>query len=154
MKLTNNFSLNEMTKSQTALRRGIDNQPNNNEIDNLRLLCEYVLQPVREHFGKPVSINSGFRSSKLNKAIGGSGTSDHCKGMAADIEIAGVDNGDIAQWINDNCQFRQLILEFYTPGVGDSGWVHVSYNTDDNISKVMTAMKENGKTVYKLGLIK
>ena len=154
MKLTNNFSLNEMTKSQTALRRGIDNDPSNNEIDNLRLLCEYVLQPVREHFGKPVSINSGFRSSELNKAIGGSGTSDHCKGMAADIEIAGVDNGDIAQWINDNCQFRQLILEFYTPGVGDSGWVHVSYNTDDNISKVMTAMKENGKTVYKLGLIK
>tara|TARA_R110000824_G_scaffold98131_3_gene234255 strand:+ start:12990 stop:13454 length:465 start_codon:yes stop_codon:yes gene_type:complete len=154
MKLTNNFSLSEMTKSQTALRRGIDNQPNNNEIDNLRLLCEYVLQPVREHFGKPVSINSGFRSSELNRAIGGSGTSDHCKGMAADIEIAGVDNGDIAQWINDNCKFRQLILEFYTPGVGDSGWVHVSYNVDDNIGKVMTAMKENEKTVYKLGLIK
>jgi len=154
MKLTNNFALNEMTKSQTALRRGISNEPSNNEIDNLRILCEYVLQPVREHFGKPVSINSGFRSSELNKAIGGSGTSDHCKGMAADIEIAGVDNGVIAQWIEDNCEFRQLILEFYTPGVGDSGWVHVSYNADDNDKKVMTALKENGKTVYKLGLIK
>ena len=153
MKLTKNFSLNEMTKSQTALRRDIDNEPSNDEIDNLRLLCEYVLQPVREHFGKPVSINSGFRSSELNKAIGGSGTSDHCKGMAADIEIAGVDNGDIAQWIKDNCEFRQLILEFYTPGVADSGWVHVSYNSEDNSGKVMTAMKENGKTVYKLGLI-
>jgi len=153
MKLTNNFSLNEMTKSQTALRRGIDNDPSNNEIDNLRLLCEYVLQPVREHFGKPVSINSGFRSSELNKAIGGSGTSDHCKGMAADIEIAGVDNSEIAEWIKDNCEFRQLILEFYTPGVGDSGWVHVSYNIDDNDKKIMTALKENGRTVYKLGLI-
>ena len=153
MKLTKNFSLNEMTKSQTALRRGIDNEPNNDEIDNLRILCEYVLQPVREHFDKPVTINSGFRSSELNKAIGGSGTSDHCKGMAADIEIAGIDNSVIAEWIEENCDFRQLILEFYTPGVGDSGWVHVSYNSDDNEKKVMTALKENGRTVYKLGLI-
>ena len=153
MKLSKNFTLNEMTKSQTALRRGIDNKPENDEIDNLRLLCEYVLQPVREHFAKPVSINSGFRSKELNKAIGGSTTSDHCKGMAADIEIAGIDNSVIAEWIEENCDFRQLILEFYTPGVGDSGWVHVSYNSDDNEKKVMTALKENGRTVYKLGLI-
>ena len=154
MKLTNNFSLKEMTKSQTALRRDINNEPGNNEIDNLRLLCEYVLQPVRDHFGKAVRINSGYRSPELNSAIGGSKTSDHCKGMAADIEINGVANGDLAEWIKDNCDFRQLILEFYTPGVADSGWVHVSYNVNDNISKVMTAMKENKKTVYKLGLIK
>jgi len=153
MKLTKNFSLNEMTKSQTALRRGIDNDPSNSEIDNLRLLCEYVLQPVRDHFSKPVSINSGFRSSELNKAIGGSGTSDHCKGMAADIEIPGISNYEIAQWVEDNCDFRQLILEFYTPGVANSGWVHVSYNVDDNDKKIMTALKENGRTVYKLGLI-
>jgi len=153
MKLTKNFSLNEMTKSQTALRRGIDNDPSNSEIDNLRLLCEYVLQPVRDHFSKPVSINSGFRSSELNKAIGGSGTSDHCKGMAADIEIPGISNYEIAQWVEDNCDFRQLILEFYTPGVANSGWVHVSYNVDDNDKKIMTALKEDGRTVYKLGLI-
>ena len=147
MKLSKNFSLKEMTKSQTALRRGIDNEPSNDEIDNLRLLCENVLQPVREHFGKPVNIKA------LNSAIGGSTTSDHCKGMAADIEIAGIDNGDIAEWIKENCDFRQLILEFYTPGVGDSGWVHVSYNSENNIKKVMTALKEDGRTVYKLGLI-
>ena len=153
MKLSKNFSLNEMTKSQTALRRGIDNEPDEEVIQNLKSLCENVLQPVREHFGKPVSINSGFRSKALNTAIGGSTTSDHCKGMAADIEIAGIDNGDIAEWIKENCDFRQLILEFYTPGVGDSGWVHVSYNIEDNDKKVMTAMKENGRTVYKLGLI-
>ena len=73
--------------------------------------------------------------------------------MAADIEIPGIDNSVIAEWIKDNCDFRQLILEFYTPGVGDSGWVHVSYNADDNEKKVMTALKENGRTVYKLGLI-
>ena len=154
MKLTKNFSLNEMTKSQTALRRGIDNEPNNDEIDNLRILCEYVLQPVREHFDKPVTINSGFRSSELNKAIGGSGTSDHCKGMAADIEIAGIDNSVIAEWIEENCDFDQLILEFYTPGIPDSGWVHVSYKSEGNRKSVLTAMKENGKTVYKQGLIK
>jgi hypothetical protein len=153
MKLSKNFSLKEMTKSQTALRRGIDNEPDNDTIDSLRILCENVLQPVREHFGKPVTINSGYRSPELNSAIGGSKTSDHCKGMAADIEIPGISNYEIADWIESNCDFRQLILEFYTPGVPDSGWVHVSYNIEDNDKKVMTAMKENGRTVYKLGLI-
>ena len=154
MKLSNNFSLKEMTKSQTALRRGIDNEPGEEEQANLQQLCEQVLQKVRDHFGKPVIINSGYRSPELNSAIGGSKTSDHCKGMAADIEISGIDNGDIAEWIEENCNFRQLILEFYTPGVGDSGWVHVSYNYDENEKKVMTALKEDGRTVYKLGLIK
>ena len=92
MKLSNNFSLKEMTKSQTALRRGIDNEPGEEEQANLQQLCEQVLQKVREHFGKPVTVNSGYRSPELNKAIGGSTTSDHCKGMAADIEIPGVSN--------------------------------------------------------------
>ena len=153
MKLSKNFSLKEMTKSQTALRRGIDNEPGDEEQANLQQLCEHVLQKVREHFGKPVTVNSGYRSPELNKAIGGSTTSDHCKGMAADIEIPGVSNYEIADWIKSNCEFRQLILEFYTPGVPDSGWVHVSYNSDDNEKKVMTALKEDGRTVYKLGLI-
>ena len=153
MKLSKNFSLNEMTKSQTALRRGIDNKPGDEEEANLQQLCEQVLQKVRDHFGKPVTVNSGYRSPELNKAIGGSTTSDHCKGMAADIEIPGVSNYEIADWIKSNCEFRQLILEFYTPGVPDSGWVHVSYNYEENEKKVMTALKEDGKTVYKLGLI-
>ena len=153
MKLSKNFSLKEMTKSQTALRRGIDNEPGDEEQANLQQLCEQVLQKVRDHFGKPVTVNSGYRSPELNKAIGGSTTSDHCKGMAADIEIPGVSNYEIADWIKSNCEFRQLILEFYTPGVPDSGWVHVSYNYEENEKKVMTALKEDGKTVYKLGLI-
>lgn len=153
MKLSKNFSLKEMTKSQTALRRGIDNEPGDEEEANLQQLCEQVLQKVRDHFGKPVTVNSGYRSPELNKAIGGSTTSDHCKGMAADIEIPGVSNYELADWIKSNCEFRQLILEFYTPGVPDSGWVHVSYNYEDNEKKVMTALKEDGKTVYKLGLI-
>ena len=153
MKLSKNFSLKEMTKSQTALRRGIDNEPGDEEEANLQQLCEQVLQKVRDHFGKPVTVNSGYRSPELNKAIGGSTTSDHCKGMAADIEIPGVSNYELADWIKENCEFRQLILEFYTPGVPDSGWVHVSYNYEENEKKVMTALKEDGKTVYKLGLI-
>ena len=153
MKLSKNFSLKEMTKSQTALRRGIDNEPGDEEEANLQQLCEQVLQKVRDHFGKPVTVNSGYRSTELNKAIGGSTTSDHCKGMAADIEIPGISNYELADWIKENCEFRQLILEFYTPGVPDSGWVHVSYNYEENEKKVMTALKEDGKTVYKLGLI-
>ena len=153
MKLSENFSLKEMTKSQTALRRGIENEPGEEEQANLQQLCEQVLQKVRDHFGKPVTVNSGYRSPELNKAIGGSTTSDHCKGMAADIEIPGISNYELADWIKENCEFRQLILEFYTPGVPDSGWVHVSYNYEENEKKVMTALKEEGKTVYKLGLI-
>ena len=153
MKLSPNFSLAEMIKSDTALRLDMENEPDNDHIDNLTALCENVLQKVRDHFGKGVKVNSGFRHPDVNAKVGGSKTSDHCKGMAADIEIPGVANADLAEWIVENCEFRQVILEFYTPGVPDSGWVHVSYNPDDNKKQVLTAMKENGKTVYKPGLI-
>ena len=153
MKLTENFSLSEMTKSETALRQGLDNIPGDEEIENLRKLAENVLQPIREAYGRGVKVNSGFRHPDVNAAVGGSRTSDHCKGQAADIEIPGVANADLAQWIVDNCEFRQVILEFYTPGIPDSGWVHVSYVEGDNKKQVLTAMKENGKTVYKVGLI-
>ena len=153
MKLSANFSLAEMTKSDTALRLDMDNTPGDEEIANMTALCENVLQKVRDHFAKGVKVNSGFRHPNVNAAVGGSKTSDHCKGQAADIEIPGVANADLAQWIVDNCDFRQVILEFYTPGIPDSGWVHVSYVPGDNKKQVLTAMKENGKTVYKPGLI-
>lgn len=153
MKLTNNFSLAEMTKSDTALRLDMDNTPGPEEIDNMTRLCECVLQPVRNHFGKGVKVNSGFRHPNVNAKVGGSKTSDHCKGMAADIEIPGVANADLAKWIVDNLEFRQVILEFYTPGVPDSGWVHVSYNPSDNKKQVLTATKKEGKTVYLNGLV-
>jgi hypothetical protein len=153
MKLSSNFSLAEMTKSDTALRLDMENTPGDEEIANMTALCDNVLQKVRDHYGMGVKVNSGFRHPDVNAAVGGSKTSDHCKGMAADIEIPGVANADLAQWIVDNCEFRQVILEFYTPGIPDSGWVHVSYNPDDNKKQVLTAMKENGKTVYKVGLI-
>ena len=153
MNLTKNFTLSEMTKSETALRHGMDNTPSNSEIENLRALCENVLQPVRDHYGKGVKVNSGYRHPLVNSKVGGSTTSDHCKGFAADIEIPGVANADLAQWIADNCEFRQLILEFYTVGVPDSGWVHVSFNPADNKKQVLTATKQNGKTVYLPGLV-
>ena len=154
MKLTPNFTLSEMTKSDTALRLDMDNTPNAVQVENLKTLCEKVLQPVRDHFGKGVKVNSGFRHPQVNAAVGGSKTSDHCKGMAADIEIPGIANGDLAQWIVDNLEFRQVILEFYTPGVPDSGWVHVSFNPEDNKKQVLTAAKQRGKTVYLEGLVK
>jgi len=153
MKLSENFSLAEMVKSETALRQGLDNTPGDAEIANLKRLAENVLQPVREAYGKGVKVNSGFRHPDVNAAVGGSRTSDHCKGMAADIEIPGVANADLAEWIKDNLEFTQLILEFYTPGIPDSGWVHVSYDPNNLKKQVMTAMKENGKTVYKAGII-
>jgi hypothetical protein len=153
MNLTKNFTLAEMTKSETALRHGMDNTPGEQEIAALKLLAEKVLQPVRDHFGRGVKVNSGFRHPEVNAKVGGSKTSDHCRGQAADIEIPGVPNAELAEWIKDNLEFRQLILEFYTPGIPDSGWVHVSYVAEDNKKQVLTATKQNGKTVYLTGLV-
>ena len=153
MHLTKNFTLEELTKSETALRFDLDNEPNDEQLANLVALCECVLQPVRDHFGKGVKVNSGLRTPEVNAKVGGSKTSDHCKGMAADIEIPGVANADLAKWITDNLEFRQVILEFYTPGIPDSGWVHVSYNPADNKKQVLTATKQKGKTVYLPGLV-
>ena len=152
MQLTNNFSLAEMVKSETALRHDMDNTPGEAEIENLKRLCEQVLQPVRDHFAKGVKVNSGFRAPEVNAKVGGSRTSDHCKGQAADIEIPGVANADLAQWITENLDFTQVILEFYTQGIPDSGWVHVSYDPANLKKQVLTAVKQDGKTVYLPGL--
>jgi zinc D-Ala-D-Ala carboxypeptidase len=153
MRLSKNFVLSEFTKSQTATRRGIDNTPSLTTIDNLQALVDNVLQPIRDHYGKSVDVSSGYRSPELNVAIGGSPTSDHCKGQAADIEIVGVDNKVLAQYIRDNLPFTQLILEFYTPGIADSGWVHVSYDKANLKKQVLTASKNSaGRTVYTPGI--
>ena len=154
MNLTKNFSLNELTQSETALRKGIDNAPTQDVINNLQKLAVNVLQPVRDHYGKGVKVTSGYRSPALNAEVGGSKVSHHCKGMAADIEIPGFPNSDLAQHIVDTYKFTQVILEFYTPGVLDSGWVHVSYDEKDLKCEVLTAVKKDGKTVYLKGLHK
>ena len=153
MNLTKNFSLHEMTKSETALRKGLVNDPLDNELGNLITLAEKVLQPVRDHYGVGVKVNSGYRSPDVNAAVGGSRTSDHCKGMAADIEIAGLPNAELAQYIKENLKYTQLILEFYTPGIPDSGWVHVSYDENNLKCQTLTATKKDGKTVYLNGLV-
>lgn len=153
MKLSPNFSLNEMTQSETALRKGISNEPTQEIISSLQTLVVNVLQPVRDHYGKGVKVSSGYRSPEVNAAVGGSKVSDHCKGMAADIEIPGLPNIELAQYIKDNLKFTQVILEFYTPGVLDSGWVHVSYDPSNLKKQVLTAVKQDGKTVYLPGLV-
>lgn len=160
LKLSPNFNLSEFTKSQTAARLGIDNSPTDEQIENIRSLVLNVLQPIRDTFKKPVIINSGFRSSKLNAAIRGSKNSQHCFGEAADIEIIGVSNYDLAKFIESNISFDQLILENYTQGEPNSGWVHVSYKRDGNQrpngpNKVLTAFFDaKGKVTYQSGIIK
>lgn len=148
MKLSTNFSVAELSKTNV---RQFDNTPSMQVIDNLQQLVDNVLQPLRDKFGQ-VTVTSGYRSPDVNKAIGGSGTSDHCKGFAADIEIGGKDNKELAQYIRDNMEFTQLILEFYTPGVADSGWVHVSYDKGNLKKQCLTASKAGGKTVYSNGI--
>ncbi len=132
MKLSGHFSLAELTKSQTAVRKGIDNQPTLEHIENLTELCTHVLEPTRRNFGKPMVITSGYRSEELCEAIGSSKNSQHAKGEAADFEMFGVDNKELAKYIKNNLVFDQLILEFYNPDDPSSGWVHCSYNKEEN----------------------
>jgi hypothetical protein len=151
MQLSTNFSLDELTRSMTATRLCIDNIPSLRVIDSLQALVDNILQPVRDRLG-PVVVSSGYRSPELNKAIGGSATSDHCFGYAADIQVNGFDNKELAQWIKDGDPFTQLILEFYEDGKPNSGWVHISYNPDNLKNECLRAVKKAGKTVYLRGL--
>ena len=148
MKLTANFSLLELTKSQTAERKGIDNTPSPEHQENLKLLCESVLQPVRDHFGKVVTISSGYRSPELCTAIGSKITSQHAKGQAADFEIFGVSNKELADYINENLEYDQLILEYWKESDPNSGWVHCSYSAGNKGKQYLRAYKEDGKTKY------
>jgi len=152
MQLSKNFTMAEFIKSDTATKLGIDNTPEGEHLENAKALFENVVQKVRDHFG-PTVINSGYRCPELNEAVRGSKTSQHCHGEAADIEVPGVANGELAQWIVDNLDFDQVILEFYTPGEPSSGWVHVSYKADgSNRNKALTASRIDGKTVYTNGI--
>lgn len=153
MNLTKNFTLSEMTKSDTALRLGLENEPDEQQLAALTTLCEKVLQPVRDYYGMGVKVNSALRTLPVNRAIGSGDNSHHVRGMAADIEIPGIPNAELAEWIAEHLEFTQLILEFYTPGVPDSGWVHVSYVPEDLKKQVLTAVKRDGKTVYLPGLV-
>ena len=150
MQLSKNFSLKELTASQTADRHGISNNPSEDHMDNLKKLCDNVLQKVRDHYDKVVSVSSGYRSPELCLKIGSSAKSQHAKGQAADFEIFGVANAELAKYIIDNLDFDQLILEFHNPEEPNSGWIHCSYkNAEDNRKQVLRAYRnDDGKTVY------
>ena len=144
MNLTAHFTLDEMLKSQTALRRGLDNSPEPKQLENLISLCESVLEPIRQHWNRPVIVSSGFRAPAVNKAIGSKPNSQHTKGQAADIEIPGIDNFTLYLWVAENMNFDQLILEYYT-GEPASGWVHVSYVRRGNRNQTLRIDKSGVK---------
>ena len=147
MMLSNNFSIKELIKSQTAERRDINNNPGADEIYNMKILAEKILQPVRDHYKIPFTVSSGYRCPELSIAIGSSKKSQHCKGQAADFEVPGISNWDLCHYIKDNLEYDQLILECFTGG--NSGWVHCSI-ADDPRSELLTFDRKNG---YRNGLI-
>ena len=149
MNLSKNLSLDEMTRSASAKRHGVKNDPSLVHLENMRALAVNVFQPIRDHFGKPIHISSGYRSEALNKVVGGSSTSQHSKGEAMDIDNDGtsVSNREIFDFIKNNLDFDQLIWEFGNNEKPD--WVHVSYKREGkNRKEILRAVKSNGKTVY------
>ena len=144
MQLTAHFNLAEFTRSESAKRHGVSNNPTPEHLENIKTLCEFVLEPLRARFGS-INISSGYRSKVLNHYIGGSLRSQHCEGKAADIDqdgMGGVSNKEIFEYIKNNLEFDQLINEH------DYSWVHVSYNKGKNRRQVLDALKVNNKTVY------
>jgi hypothetical protein len=153
MKLSKYVSLAEVTRSDTAKRKGIDNSPTAEHLENLKVISEEVFDKVREYFGVPIFISSGYRSAALNKAIGGSATSDHNLGRALDLDQDGHGNGvrniDVLNYIINNLEFDQVIAEFRRAD-GDFDWVHVGYRKGANRNQVLEAYRDaNGKTKYK-----
>jgi hypothetical protein len=149
MLLSKNLTLSEVTRSESAKRKGISNEPTAEHLENFKKLALHVFQPIREHFLVPIRISSGYRSAALNKAIGGASSSQHCTGEAIDIDMDGtsITNAQVFNYIKDNLNFDQLIWEFGTDKNPD--WVHVSYeSTGKQRKQVLKAVKSNGKTSY------
>jgi hypothetical protein len=151
MKLSEHLDLSEVTRSNTAKRKGLSNMPTPEHIENFKKLAENIFEPIRKHFGVPIMISSGYRSKALNTAIGGSLTSQHCQGEAIDIDMDGTPNGVtnkmVFDFIKANLNFDQLIFEFGTKDAPD--WVHVSYeSTGKQRKQVLRAVKSGGKTAY------
>jgi zinc D-Ala-D-Ala carboxypeptidase len=150
MKLSNYLSLAEVTRSDTAKRKGISNEPTAEHLENMKTIAVEVFDKVREYFGVPIFVSSGYRSAALNKAIGGSSTSDHNLGRALDLDQDGhgngVTNADVFNYIKNNLEFDQLIWEFGTDKNPD--WVHVGYRKGANRKQILKAVREGGKTKY------
>ncbi len=145
MKLSQHFSYQEFIKSQTATRKGISNEPDDTQLYNMKMICANILEPVRDNFGGPVIITSGFRSPELCVAIGSSTNSQHAKGEAADFEISGVSNKELADWIHDNLPYDQLILEFFDGKDPNSGWVHCSHKPENRGQYLIAYKDEKSK---------
>jgi zinc D-Ala-D-Ala carboxypeptidase len=148
-KISKHITYNEGCFSNTAVARGINNHPNAEQLANMKLVAENCFEPAREHFNTPLKINSFFRSPALNKAIGGSKTSQHCLGMAIDINGLKIKNKDLGEWLMKNVMFDQLIMEFWDDTKKDYGWCHISYKEGNNRKQVLEAYKEGGKTKYR-----
>lgn len=151
MKISEHLDLSEVTRSETAKRKGVSNEPTPEHLENFKKLAEHVFEPIRKHFGVPIHISSGYRSKALNAAIGGSATSQHCKGEAIDIDMDGSSNGVtnkmVFDYIKANIKFDQMIWEFGTDNAPD--WVHVSYDSDGKQrGQILKAIKSNGATKY------
>jgi zinc D-Ala-D-Ala carboxypeptidase len=149
MQISKHLSLAEVSRSETAKRKGINNTPSGEHLENFKKLAENIFEPIREHFGVPIHISSGYRSKELNSAIGGSSTSQHCQGEAIDIDMDGtsITNAQIFNFIKDNLVFDQMIWEFGTDKNPD--WVHVSYeSTGKQRKQILKAVKSGGKTSY------
>lgn len=150
MKISNHLNLAEITRSETAKRNGIDNTPTAEHLENFKLLAEKVFEPIREHFGVPIFISSGYRSQALNAFIKGSASSQHCKGEAIDIDMDGSSNGVTNKMVFDfivaNLEWDQIIHEFGTDSNPD--WVHVSYTKGKNRKQKLKAIRSKGKTTY------
>ena len=152
MKISDHITYAEAIHSQTAKRKGIDNTPNPNQVETMKLTAEKIFEPLRKWVGGPIKVNSFFRSAELNTAIGGSKTSQHCKGQAIDIDdvYGNKTNAEMYNWIKDNLNFDQMIWEFGTDM--NPNWVHISYvSEEDNRNKCLKAYKDDmGKTKYKI----
>lgn len=149
--ISEHISYREGTFSVTAKRLGIENEPDEKQLENMRLLAEKIFEPLRKYVGKPIKINSFFRSPDLNKAIGGSSKSQHCKGQAIDIDdtYGNMKNYGMYNFIKENLDFDQMIWEFGDDENPD--WVHVSYvSEEENRNRCLKAVRENSRTVYKL----
>tara|TARA_R100000458_G_scaffold58535_1_gene66771 strand:- start:471 stop:926 length:456 start_codon:yes stop_codon:yes gene_type:complete len=149
--ISKHISYKEGAYSNTAIRRGIDNNPDSKQLQNMKLIAEKVFEPLREHVGGPIKINSFFRCPELNKAIGGSSKSQHCHGQAMDIDdtYGKMSNSDMYDWIKENLDFDQMIWEFGSDE--NPAWVHISYVSPAlNRNRCLKAYKNNGKTKYKV----
>ena len=149
MQISKHLSLAEVSRSETAKRKGINNTPSGEHLENFKKLAENIFEPIREHFGVPIHISSGYRSKELNAAVGGSLSSQHCQGEAIDIDMDGtsITNAQIFNYIKDNLNFDQMIWEFGNDSNPD--WVHVSYeSTGKQRKQILKAIKANGKTSY------